>query len=108
MLTKVHPEENGIRFEQDVLDFHGWILEEIQDGRLRLVRKLDIAATVHDNCYAKVGGDQYFEQAPRLLDLAGVGVEQHPLEQAASPGSRHRLALSERQSALRPRGAGLP
>jgi hypothetical protein len=76
MLTKVHPEENGIRFEQDVVDFHEWILEEIRDGRLHLERKLDIAVTVHDNCYAKVGGNRYFEQARSLLDLAGVRVEE--------------------------------
>jgi Fe-S oxidoreductase len=76
MLTNVHPKENGILFEQDVLDFHEWILEEIQDGRLRLDRKLDRAVTVHDNCYAKVGGNQYFDQARRLLDLAGVEVEE--------------------------------
>ncbi len=76
MLTKVHPQKNGIRFEQDVLDFHEWILEEIQDGRLQLEQKLDIAATVHDNCYAKLGGNQYFEQARRLLDLAGVRIEE--------------------------------
>jgi hypothetical protein len=74
MFTKVHPEENGIRFEQDVLDFNEWILEEIQDGRLRLDRKLDIAVTVHDNCFAKVGGDRYFGQARKLLELAGVEV----------------------------------
>jgi hypothetical protein len=76
MLTKVHPEENGIRFEQDVLDFHQWILEGIHDGRLHLERKLDIEVTVHDNCYAKVGGDRYFEQARKLLDLAGAEVRE--------------------------------
>jgi Fe-S oxidoreductase len=76
MLTKVHPGENGIRFDQDVLDFHEWILGEIGDGRVRMEQKLDIAVTVHDNCYAKVGGDQYFEQARRLLDFAGVRVEE--------------------------------
>lgn len=76
MLTKIHPEENGIRFGQDVLDFHEWLLTEIQDGRLRLERELDLAVTVHDNCYAKVGGDQYFDQARRLLHLAGVEVEE--------------------------------
>jgi hypothetical protein len=74
MLTNVHPLENGIRFEQEILDFHEWILEEIQTGRLRLERKLDLAVTVHDNCYAKVGGDRYFDQARRLLDLAGADV----------------------------------
>jgi len=76
MLTKVHPEENGIHFEQDILDFHEWLLDEIEDGRLRLERKLDLAVTVHDNCYAKVGGDRYFDQARRLLDLAGVEIEE--------------------------------
>ena len=76
MLTKVHPEENGIQFEQDVVDFHEWILEQIQDGRLRFERRLSIEATVHDNCYAKVGGDRYFEQARKLLDLAGVEVRE--------------------------------
>jgi hypothetical protein len=76
MLTKIHPMENGIRFEQEILDFDEWILEEVRDGRHRLDRKLDLAVTVHDNCYAKVGGDQYFDQARKLLDLAGVEVEE--------------------------------
>ena len=76
MLTRIHPEEYGIQFQQDVLDFHEWLLTEIQDGRLRLERTLDLAVTVHDNCYAKVGGDRYFDRARQLLGLAGVEVRE--------------------------------
>jgi Fe-S oxidoreductase len=76
MLTKVHPKENGIRFEQDVVDFHQWILEQIEGGRLSLEEKLDRVVTVHDNCYAKSGGDRYFGRARKLLDLAGVEVRE--------------------------------
>ncbi len=76
MFTQVHPRENGIRFEQDVLDFHEWILERILDGRLSLERKLGRVVTVHDNCYAKTGGERYFELARRLLDLVGAPVRE--------------------------------
>lgn len=76
MFTRMHPDETGIRFDQEIINFHEWILENLDDGSLVMRRKLGIEATVHDNCYAKTGGSRYFDQARRLLDLAGVQVRE--------------------------------
>ena len=74
MFTKVHPDENGIRFDQEIINFHERIIQNIQSGRLTINQKLGIEATLHDNCYAKAGGGRYFDLARKLLDLAGVRV----------------------------------
>ena len=76
MFTRVHPEETGIRFEQEITNFHEWILQRIQNGQLSMKRRLGIEVTVHDNCYAKAGGSRYFDLARKLLDLAGVRVRE--------------------------------
>ncbi len=76
MFTKVHPEETGVRFDQEIVNFHEWILRNIEDGQLSMERKLGITVTVHDNCYAKAGGTRYFDQARKLIDLAGVRVKE--------------------------------
>ena len=74
MFTKIHPEENGIRFNQEFIGFHDWILQGLQDGSLHLGKKLGRTVTVHDNCYAKALGTYCFDQARTLLDLSGVRV----------------------------------
>jgi hypothetical protein len=74
MFTRFHPEENGIRFGQEIVNFHQWILQRIEAREITMGRNLGQTVTLHDNCYAKAGGTFYFEQARRLLDRAGVRV----------------------------------
>jgi len=76
LFTRIHPEENGIRFQQSFTTFHAWILEGIRSGRLRLARPLGRTVTVHDNCYAKAAGAAGFAEARELLGLAGVTVRE--------------------------------
>jgi Fe-S oxidoreductase len=74
MFTKIHPEENEIHFDQEIVNFHGWLLHRIESEENRMLQKLGRTVTLHDNCYAKAAGNTYFEQARRLLGLCGVKV----------------------------------
>ena len=74
MFTKIHPEENEIHFDQEIVNFHGWLLQRIENGEIRIQKKLGRTVTIHDNCYAKAAGNRCFDQARRLLDLSGVEV----------------------------------
>lgn len=74
MFTKIHPEENGIHFNQEFTGLHDWILQGLQEGRLKMERNLGGTVTVHDNCYAKALGTRCFDQARMLLDAVGVQV----------------------------------
>ncbi len=76
LFTRIHPRENGIRFRQTFVNFHDWLLERIDTGELRITRPLGRTVTLHDNCYAKAEGNRAFDRARRLLDLAGVRVEE--------------------------------
>ncbi|MEW6441294.1 MAG: (Fe-S)-binding protein [bacterium] len=74
LFTRFHPEENGIRFGQEIVAFHAQVIERILKGEIRRERGLGLTATVHDNCYAKAESDRCFEEARWLLEWAGVRV----------------------------------
>ncbi len=76
MLTTVHPEENGTRFDQEIVGFNDWIFNKVRSGEIEVQNRLGRTVTLHDNCYAKAGGNLTFDQARSLLDLAGVRVKE--------------------------------
>ena len=71
LFTEVQPKEMGVEFPQEFVNFYEWVLDRFDRGELDIKKPLGLSVTVHDNCYAKSGGERYFDQARSLLRLAG-------------------------------------
>ena len=73
IFTEVHPNEMGVKHSQTFINFHDWLLKNIDSGEINLVNKLNLKVTVHDNCYSKTADKPYWD-APREI-LARCGCE---------------------------------
>jgi Fe-S oxidoreductase len=74
MLCVVQPQEMGVAFDQEILNFNDWLLKTIDRGEIELRRGLDIKVTLHDNCFSKAGGDAYFDRARELIERTGCEI----------------------------------
>ena len=74
MLSTVQPREMGVTFDQKILNFNEWLLKTIDDGEIELSKKLDIKVTLHDNCFSKAGGDEYWNRARKLIERTGCEI----------------------------------
>lgn len=69
----VHPNEMGVAHQTTFVNFHDWLLEKIVDGTITL-KDLQLAVTVHDNCYSKVFGERYWETPREILKRCGCEI----------------------------------
>jgi Fe-S oxidoreductase len=74
MLTTAQPREMGVTFNQEILNFNQWLLEKIDEDEIRLTKNLDMKITLHDNCFAKGGGESYWNRARELITRAGCEI----------------------------------
>ncbi|MFW9997618.1 MAG: (Fe-S)-binding protein [Candidatus Odinarchaeota archaeon] len=74
VLTNVHPLEMGVKHDQEIVNFHDWLLTRIEEGEFSLTEKLGMKVTVHDNCYSKAGGGKYWDTPRVILERAGCEI----------------------------------
>ncbi len=73
IFSAVHPDEMGVAHRMNFVNFHDWLLEQIDDGTIPL-KDLQLAVTVHDNCYSKVAGERYWETPREILRRCGCEI----------------------------------
>ncbi len=74
MMSTAQPREMGVTFNQEVLNFNQWLLTTIENGEIKLTEDLDIKITLHDNCFAKAGGNLYFDRVRELVKRTGCEI----------------------------------
>ncbi|NHJ22254.1 MAG: (Fe-S)-binding protein [Candidatus Lokiarchaeota archaeon] len=74
LFNDVHPKEMGVKHDQNFINFHQWLLDNINSGEIHLPNKLELTVTVHDNCYSKANGNVYWENPRRILEKCGCSI----------------------------------
>ncbi len=74
IFTEVHPREMGVEHSQSFINFHDWLLENIDSGEIRLENKLNLMVTVHDNCYSKSADKPYWDAPREILRRCGCKI----------------------------------
>ena len=72
LMTRVFPE--NYRLTDEPLSFTHWLSDELWSGRITLTEKISMRLAVHDNCYAKVEGDNLFNAVREILTDTGAEV----------------------------------
>lgn len=76
LFSDVHPKEMGVKHNQNFINFHQWLLDNINSGVISLPNKLDLTVTVHDNCYSKANGNVYWENPRKILEKCGCSIHE--------------------------------
>jgi Fe-S oxidoreductase len=74
IFTHVHPNEMVVDHKSSFVNFHDWLLEKIDSGMISLPKKLALSVTVHDNCYSKPLGDEYWDKHREILKKCGCTI----------------------------------
>jgi len=100
MIMDVHPNEMNIKHDVNVINFHQWLLNKIDSKEIPLTRQLNMSVTVHDNCYSKAGGGQYWDTPREILKRTGCNIiemahirekdQRRSYQQTCGPCDRHR------------------
>ncbi|MFA5078271.1 MAG: (Fe-S)-binding protein [Dehalococcoidia bacterium] len=78
LFTQVMPERLGIKFDAKFKPLVRYLWEELQSGRIKVERKLNMTATVQDSCYSKFLEPDYIELPRKILRHIGVDVIEMP------------------------------
>ncbi|MBN1691199.1 MAG: (Fe-S)-binding protein [Dehalococcoidia bacterium] len=78
VFTKVMPERLGIKFDAKFKPLVRYLWEELQSGRIKIERKLNMSATVQDSCYSKFLEPDYIELPRKILQHIGIEVIEMP------------------------------
>ena len=74
-ISEIHPKEMGVRHDQNIINFHDWLLKNINSGEVKLPKApLNIAVTVHDNCYSKFRENEYWDKPRDILKKCGCKI----------------------------------
>ena len=76
MLSKALPKEMGIKFRQNIVNFNDWLLQRLEDNTISLKHPLKMKVTLHDNCFAKAGGNRYFDNARKIVSATGCEIRE--------------------------------
>jgi len=60
-----------VMYSQNFINFNEWMLEQINNGKIQLTKKLNMRVTLHDNCFSKALGGAYWDTPRALLDKCG-------------------------------------
>lgn len=70
--TIIHPNEMGVHHNQNFINFHEWLVENINSGEISLIQApLNITTTIHDNCYSKFQDGKYWDAPREILSKCG-------------------------------------
>lgn len=74
IFTEVHPKEMGVKHDQNFINFHEWLLENINSGEIKLPNQLTLNVTIHDNCFSKPLGGIYWDAPREILKKCGCKI----------------------------------
>ncbi|VUT24942.1 MAG: Fe-S oxidoreductase [Candidatus Methanolliviera sp. GoM_oil] len=74
MFKNVLPKQFGAEFDFECEYIGDWILDRMKSGKIKVEKKLDIDATVHDSCQTRVLGSSVMDTNRELLERMGVNV----------------------------------
>ncbi|MHA1147917.1 MAG: (Fe-S)-binding protein [Promethearchaeota archaeon] len=74
--SEVHPKEMGVKHQQNFINFNEWMLEDINNGKIKLTNPLNISVTVHDNCFSKALGGKYWDPPREILKKCGCEIKE--------------------------------
>lgn len=74
MFNNVHPKEMGVEHNRDLINFHDWLIENIDSGEINLPNQLNMNVTIHDNCFSKVLGGKYWDKPRKILNKSGCNI----------------------------------
>ena len=78
LFTRVMPERFGIKFSATFKPLVRYLWEEIEAGRIKIEKKLNLTATIQDSCYSKFLEPDYIELPRKILERLGVRVVEMP------------------------------
>jgi hypothetical protein len=71
----IHPNEMGVKHDQNFINFHEWLLENINsENSLIPEAPLDLTVTIHDNCYSKFQNGKYWKAPREILRKCGCNL----------------------------------
>ena len=71
----VHPNEMGVKHDQSFINFHEWLVENINSGDILIPRApLNLSVTIHDNCYSKFQNGKYWDAPREILKKCGCNL----------------------------------
>ena len=74
IFKKVHPNEMGVNYSNKFSNFNQWLLDNILSGKLKVENQLNLIVTVHDNCYSKTSGAEYWEIPREIIRKCGCHI----------------------------------
>ena len=74
IFKEVHPKEMGVNYSNKFCNFNQWLLDNILSGKVKVENQLNLKVTVHDNCYSKTSGAEYWEIPRELLRKCGCHI----------------------------------
>ncbi len=74
IFKEVHPKEMGVKHSPNFINFNQWMLDNIKNGKIKLTNNLNMAITLHDNCFSKALGGAYWETPREILKLCGCNL----------------------------------
>ena len=72
MLKKILPEKFGIKFDTELQCLEEWLLERIEKGDIKLKSKVNMKVTLHDSCWSKAIGPEFFDTTRKLIKATGA------------------------------------
>ncbi|MBN1375001.1 MAG: (Fe-S)-binding protein [Dehalococcoidia bacterium] len=78
LFSKVMPERLGMKFDAKFKPLVSYLWEELESGRIKIERKLNLRATLQDSCYSKFLEPDYIELPRKILQHIGVEVIEMP------------------------------
>jgi len=78
LFSQVMPQRLGIKFDAKFKPLVRYLWEELESGRIKIERKLNLRATVQDSCYSKFLEPDYIELPRKILQRIGVEVVEMP------------------------------
>ncbi len=76
MLKKILPERFGISFNFKLQCLEDWLLERIKKGEIKLESKVDMKVTLHDSCWSKAIGAEFFDTTRKLIKATGAKLKE--------------------------------
>jgi Fe-S oxidoreductase len=71
----IHPNEMGVKHDQNFINFHEWVLKKIDSGEIKLPGiPLNFSVTIHDNCYSKFQNGLFWNAPRTILEKCGCKI----------------------------------
>jgi len=73
MFTNVLP-KFGVNLDFEIQPLLSWLWERIEDGRIKIKKRVNMRVTIQESCYGKVFGKNYLDLPRKILESIGAKV----------------------------------